>query len=224
MRINVELDTAQAVTPGQGQTVQVAGVRDRRHRRASSSRTAARSSAWTSSRSTRRSSAATRRRSLRPRTGLKDMYVQVFPGKDRAPVEGGLHDPDRQLADRRRPRRDPLRARRAHPRLHHAAGQRRRRGPARQGRRPRARARALRPDGARPRPRQPRGRQGARSRCAASSRRWRRSTASWPSARRTSRASSPARRPRCARSPARTTTCATPSASSRRRCRRRRPR
>ena len=45
-------------------------------------RTAARSSGWTSSRSTPTSSAATRAPQLRPRTGLKDMYVQIFPGKD----------------------------------------------------------------------------------------------------------------------------------------------
>ena len=81
MRINVELDNAQAVTPGQGQTAQVAGVEigdiaevklregralvgldikpqyeDLIHRDA--------------------------RALLRPRTGLKDMYVQIFPGRD----------------------------------------------------------------------------------------------------------------------------------------------
>ncbi|HEX6388704.1 MAG TPA: hypothetical protein VFZ89_04645, partial [Solirubrobacteraceae bacterium] len=31
--------------------------------------------------------------SLRPRTGLKDMYVQVFPGKDRVPVKEGFTIP-----------------------------------------------------------------------------------------------------------------------------------
>ena len=85
-RINVELDNAQAVTPGRGQTAQVAGVRvgdiadvelkdgraivaldleprfaDLIHRDA--------------------------RAQLRPRTGLKDMYVQIFPGKDGEPVD-----------------------------------------------------------------------------------------------------------------------------------------
>jgi phospholipid/cholesterol/gamma-HCH transport system substrate-binding protein len=92
MRINVELDTAQAVTPGQGQTAQVAGVqigdigdvklRDGRalvgldikpeykdliHRDA--------------------------RASLRPRTGLKDMYVQIYPGKQGPPVTEGFTIP-----------------------------------------------------------------------------------------------------------------------------------
>jgi phospholipid/cholesterol/gamma-HCH transport system substrate-binding protein len=92
MRINVELDTAQAVTPGQGQTAQVAGVqigdigevelRDGRalvgldikpeykdliHRDA--------------------------RAALRPRTGLKDMYVQIYPGKEGPPVTEGFTIP-----------------------------------------------------------------------------------------------------------------------------------
>jgi phospholipid/cholesterol/gamma-HCH transport system substrate-binding protein len=92
VRINVELDNAQAVTPGQGQTAQVAGVQigdiadvkldggralvgldikpqyaDLIHRDA--------------------------RALLRPRTGLKDMYVQIFPGKDGPPVKEGFTIP-----------------------------------------------------------------------------------------------------------------------------------
>ncbi len=91
-RINVELDNAQAVTPGQGQTAQVAGVQigdiaevslkggraivgldikpkyaDLIHRDATAL--------------------------LRPRTGLKDMYVQIFPGKDGPPVKEGFTIP-----------------------------------------------------------------------------------------------------------------------------------
>jgi phospholipid/cholesterol/gamma-HCH transport system substrate-binding protein len=91
-RINVVIDNAQAVTPGQGQTAQVAGVRigdiarvslrgdhalvgldvepryaDLIHRDA--------------------------RAQLRPRTGLKDMYVQIFPGKDGPPVREGFTIP-----------------------------------------------------------------------------------------------------------------------------------
>jgi phospholipid/cholesterol/gamma-HCH transport system substrate-binding protein len=91
-RINVEIDNAQAVTPGQGQTAQVAGVRigdiaqvslrgdravvgldvepryaDLIHRDA--------------------------RAQLRPRTGLKDMYVQIFPGRDGPPVREGFTIP-----------------------------------------------------------------------------------------------------------------------------------
>jgi phospholipid/cholesterol/gamma-HCH transport system substrate-binding protein len=92
VRINVELDNAQAVTPGQGQTAQVAGVQigtiavvelkggravvgldikpqyaDLIHRDA--------------------------RALLRPRTGLKDMYVQIFPGTEGAPVKEGFTIP-----------------------------------------------------------------------------------------------------------------------------------
>jgi phospholipid/cholesterol/gamma-HCH transport system substrate-binding protein len=91
-RINVEIDNAQAVTPGQGQTAQVAGVRigdiaevtlrdgralvglDIEPRYADL---------------IRRDASA----QLRPRTGLKDMYVQIFPGKDGAPVREGFTIP-----------------------------------------------------------------------------------------------------------------------------------
>ena len=91
-RINVEIDNAQAVTPGQGQTAQVAGVRigdiaevklrdgraliglDIEPRYADL---------------IRRDASAL----LRPRTGLKDMYVQIFPGKDGPPVRDGFTIP-----------------------------------------------------------------------------------------------------------------------------------
>jgi phospholipid/cholesterol/gamma-HCH transport system substrate-binding protein len=94
VRINVELDNAQAVTPGQGQTAQVAGVKigdigdvslkgdraivgldiepryaDLIHRDATAL--------------------------LRPRTGLKDMYVQIFPGHDGPAVKEGFTIPVR---------------------------------------------------------------------------------------------------------------------------------
>ncbi|HEY1539174.1 MAG TPA: MlaD family protein [Solirubrobacteraceae bacterium] len=92
-RVNVQLATAQAVTPGQGQTAQVAGVRigdiagvklqdghalvaldlqpryaDLIHRDA--------------------------RALLRPRTGLKDMYIQILPGRDGPPVKEGFTIPE----------------------------------------------------------------------------------------------------------------------------------
>jgi phospholipid/cholesterol/gamma-HCH transport system substrate-binding protein len=84
-RLNVALSSANAVTPGQGQTVQVAGVKigrigdvDLRDGRAIVGldiqprfddliHTDARAL-------------------LRPRTGLKDMYIQVFPGSADAPL------------------------------------------------------------------------------------------------------------------------------------------
>ena len=92
MRIHVELETAQAVTPGQGQTVQVAGVeigdigdvklRDGRALVALDIKKEYETLI-------RRDATA----ALRPRTGLKDMYVQVFPGKDPVPVKAGFTIP-----------------------------------------------------------------------------------------------------------------------------------
>jgi phospholipid/cholesterol/gamma-HCH transport system substrate-binding protein len=97
IKMNVEMETAQAVTPGQGQTVQVGGVQigditsvelkegraiigvdiepefdDLIHRDATAL--------------------------LRPRTGLKDMYIQVFPGKEGEPVGEGHTIPLRNTA------------------------------------------------------------------------------------------------------------------------------
>ena len=93
MRISVELENAQAVTPGQGQSAQVAGVQiglvgdvrledgraivglDIEPEYDDLIRTDARAL-------------------LRPRTGLKDMYVQIFPGsKDRPLVKEGFTIP-----------------------------------------------------------------------------------------------------------------------------------
>ena len=98
-----EFSTAQAVTPGQGQTVNVAGVRG-----------GGDLAAWTSSAAGPWSemeldkgeisdgSSATRRMLLRPKTGLKDMVVELDPGsrgRARALPEGE-HDP--RLPDRSR--------------------------------------------------------------------------------------------------------------------------
>ena len=78
-----EFATAQAVTPGQGQTVNVAGVRSGRSR------------AWTCATARRWSSMqldegeVTVHRDakmlLRPKTGLKDMVVELDPGTADAP-------------------------------------------------------------------------------------------------------------------------------------------
>jgi phospholipid/cholesterol/gamma-HCH transport system substrate-binding protein len=92
VRMNVELDTAQAVTPGQGQTVQVAGVRigdiadvTLRGGRALVGLDIDRQYADLIHRD------ATAQ--LRPRTGLKDMYIQLFPGKQGDPVKPGFTIP-----------------------------------------------------------------------------------------------------------------------------------
>ena len=92
MRINVELDTAQAVTPGQGQTVQVAGVEigDIGSVKLKDGRALVGLDIKPEYETLIRRDA---RAALRPRTGLKDMYVQVFPGKDRTPVKEGFTIP-----------------------------------------------------------------------------------------------------------------------------------
>lgn len=85
-RVNVELDNAQAVTPGRGQTAQIAGVRigdiadvKLRNGRALVALDIEPRFADLIHRDARAQ--------LRPRTGLKDMYVQIFPGKDGPPVD-----------------------------------------------------------------------------------------------------------------------------------------
>ena len=92
MRINVELDTAQAVTPGQGQTVQVAGVKigDIGEVSLKEGRALVGLDIEPKYADLIHPDATAL---LRPRTGLKDMYVQVFPGKRGAPVNEGFTIP-----------------------------------------------------------------------------------------------------------------------------------
>jgi len=92
MRINVELDTAQAVTPGQGQTVQVAGVKigDIGDVKLEDGRALVGLDIKKRYEDLIHPDATAL---LRPRTGLKDMYIQVFPGKEGAPVKAGFTIP-----------------------------------------------------------------------------------------------------------------------------------
>lgn len=92
MRINVELDTAQAVTPGQGQTVQVAGVQigDIGEVSLKDGRAVVGLDIKQEFEDLIHPDATAL---LRPRTGLKDMYVQVFPGKEGEPVQQGFTIP-----------------------------------------------------------------------------------------------------------------------------------
>jgi phospholipid/cholesterol/gamma-HCH transport system substrate-binding protein len=94
MRVNVEFDTAQAVTPGQGQTVQVSGVEigDIGDVKLKDGRALVGLDIKKEYETLIRRDATAE---LRPRTGLKDMYVQVFPGKDRTPVKAGFTIPIR---------------------------------------------------------------------------------------------------------------------------------
>ena len=67
---------------------------------------------------------------LRPKTGLKDMVIELDPGTQGAPaVPDGYTIPVSQTRARRQPRRDPRQPRPRHARLPAAAGRRRRRGP-----------------------------------------------------------------------------------------------
>ncbi|CAA9503642.1 MAG: hypothetical protein AVDCRST_MAG67-2330 [uncultured Solirubrobacteraceae bacterium] len=92
MRINVELDNAQAVTPGQGQTVQVAGVQigDIGEVSLKNGRAIVGLDIKQEYEDLIHPDA---KALLRPRTGLKDMYVQVFPGKRGEPVKEGFTIP-----------------------------------------------------------------------------------------------------------------------------------
>ncbi len=92
MRINVELDTAQAVTPGQGQTAQVAGVQigDIAEVSLRDGRAIVGLDIKPEFSDLIRRDA---RAQLRPRTGLKDMYVQIFPGRSGPPVKEGFTIP-----------------------------------------------------------------------------------------------------------------------------------
>jgi phospholipid/cholesterol/gamma-HCH transport system substrate-binding protein len=92
VRINVELDNAQAVTPGQGQTAQVAGVQI-----GDIAEVSLRGGRAIVGLDIRPKYADLIHRDakavLRPRTGLKDMYVQIFPGHDGPPVKEGFTIP-----------------------------------------------------------------------------------------------------------------------------------
>jgi phospholipid/cholesterol/gamma-HCH transport system substrate-binding protein len=91
-RLNVELDNARAVMPGQGQSAQVAGVRigDIAEVRLEGGRAVVGLDIEPRYADLIRRDA---RAQLRPRTGLKDMYVQIFPGKDGRPVKEGFTIP-----------------------------------------------------------------------------------------------------------------------------------
>ncbi len=92
MRIKVELANAQAVTPGQGQTAQVAGVEVGRIGQVELKD----GRAIVELEIERRFDDLIHRDAralLRPRTGLKDMYVQIIPGREGPPVKEGFTIP-----------------------------------------------------------------------------------------------------------------------------------
>jgi phospholipid/cholesterol/gamma-HCH transport system substrate-binding protein len=100
LRLNVELDNAQAVTPGQGQTVDVAGVKIGRIQDVSlrNGRAIVGITIFPKFKDLVHADASAL---LRPRTGLKDMFIQVDPGTAEAPVakEGFTIQASRTLTD-----------------------------------------------------------------------------------------------------------------------------
>ena len=85
IQMAAELENAQAVTPGQGQTVQVAGVQigDIGEVKLREGRAVVRMDIKPEFKDVIHTDA---RAVLRPRTGLKDMYIQIYPGSQDAPL------------------------------------------------------------------------------------------------------------------------------------------
>ena len=179
-----EFSTAQSVTPGQGQTVQIAGVDvgditkvDLVDGRAVVTMKIRRKYTPIYKDATAL---------LRPKTGLNDMVIELdarLAAAGEAP--DGLHHPDRPDAAQRQLRRDPVLAGHRHAQLPAAAGRRRGRGARRPGQAPVGR------------------RSSASSRPAAT---WPSSTARWPCASATSAARSTTSACSRRRSATRTTT------------------
>ncbi len=87
--LNAEFSTAQAVTPGQGQAVNIAGIQvGRHHRRRAGRRPRAR---WRWRSTTTRPELINEDATmlLRPKTGLNDMTIEVDPGVSDVDVEDG---------------------------------------------------------------------------------------------------------------------------------------
>ena len=85
LEMYAEMENAQSVTPGQGQTVQVAGVKigDIGEVKLRNGRALIRLDIEPRFDDLIHTDA---RAALRPRTGLKDMYIQVYPGSQDAPL------------------------------------------------------------------------------------------------------------------------------------------
>jgi len=100
VEMEVEFDNAQAVTPGQGQTVQVAGVKigDIGEVKLREGRAVVRMDIEPKFDDVIHTDA---KATLRPRTGLKDMYIQIYPGSQKAPLakEGFVLPISRTLTD-----------------------------------------------------------------------------------------------------------------------------
>ena len=114
--VKAEMSTAQAVTPGQGQTVNIAGVQVGEISKVELKEGKALVTLRMEPRYGRVYKDATVL--LRPKTGLKDMVAELEPGTPaRGPPQGRRRHPGQPDAARRQPRRDARRARRRHARL-----------------------------------------------------------------------------------------------------------
>ena len=127
--VKAELPDAQAVTPGQGQTVRVAGVRvgDIGKVELEDGKAVVELQLEPKYKGLIREDATAL---LRTKTGLKDMFLEVDPG-DGKPLEDGGRIQVSEHAAGHRPGRVPRRARLGHARLPEAADLRRGQGPRR---------------------------------------------------------------------------------------------
>ena len=139
--VEAELPTAQAVVPGQGQTVNVAGVKvgEVGEVKLEDGRAVVTMQIKDKYKPIYKDATIL----LRPKTGLKDMILALDPGtREAGEVPEGGRVRRGQHAARREPRRGARRARRRHPRLPADPAERRRHGVPR--RRPEARRAAAR--------------------------------------------------------------------------------
>ena len=132
--LKAQVQTAQAVTPGQGQTVNMAGVKIGDITEVELSDGVA---VITMQVDNEYSDLIHADASIlmRPRTGLQDMTVELDAGTGTESVRRGHDDPAGIDEAQRQRRSDPRLARRRHPGLPAAAARRRRRGPRRRSRR-----------------------------------------------------------------------------------------
>ena len=125
-QLQAAFSTAQAVTPGQGQTVRVSGVRvgDITKVGLKDGHAVVTLALDPEYKDLVHTDATAL---LRPKTGLKDMFIELDPGTDRgAAGQARVDAAGLQHAARRQPRRDPRLAGLRHARLPDAARRRRR--------------------------------------------------------------------------------------------------
>ncbi len=132
LQVDAELQTGQAVVPGQGQTVNIAGVKvgEVGYVTLEDGRAVVQMKIQDEYRPIYKDATVL----LRPKTGLKDMYLALDPGtQERRRAARGRPRAGGEHAARRERRRDPGRARRRHARLPAHPAERGRHGLRRRG-------------------------------------------------------------------------------------------